>query len=260
MEYHELQGSPEESKEGAGEFRATRRFKVAWADRAALMDTLIGTEYQPISGTFAICNRVSSAPFMEGQQQAVGPKDAAYEHAMITAEWNASSSGGSMGTGFISESLEPSAEYIRHDYTKLAWGTNNGRAVTPAEAPGHTRRSFDWVVTRYRLTAISASVLSYINTVNALWRVAATPLFFGWNFPPETLLFSEPYFEASGGNTVTARYRLSYKPNWDYTDPLNPVARGWNWFWNQQNQNFERIFVRGTNKQVRHYQPVSWLL
>jgi hypothetical protein len=246
IDYAEQDGSPTEEW-GENGFSAQRRLKVAWADRRALVDELIGTEYPLLDDTGAICRRISCVPF-PGKNLGEGSVSA-YEFALITAAWDTvawRASGGGPDDPMISESIEPTAEYRTLNYEKYRWGSGSGDLLKAEDAPGLLLQGIDYVVTKYAQSAIPAAALTLINHVNDAALYPLTPGLRNWVFAAETLLFHP----ASARRTIQSgmaewkwdvTYRFSYKPN----RLKDGTAKGWNWQWRGDTDRFDQIYLAG---------------
>lgn len=226
---HELKDPVENSSRTS--FSATAYLKCPWVNRDAVInDLLINLVLYPRLPLYGARATSCSATFFGGtiqDNQLMVP-----EEAQITVNYTQGQEDDGSGNIF-SETLEPNAEFITLNHKKFRWGSATGRKVEPEEAPGKLIVGFDYVQTRYNLSALPIEILSP-NVVNDA-PVAATLL--GLTFPTETLLYvnSVPSrtIDSAGNDKWTMPSRFSYREN------------GWNKFWNPAagtNGDWERIY------------------
>jgi hypothetical protein len=124
-------------------------------------------------------------------------------------------------TDFISESLEPTVEFVTLDYKNFRWGAANGDEVKEGEAPGKLVRSLSLVRTIYHLASIPTDVLDLVGSVN---DTAYASTLLGLTFPAETMLFSPPSMDRTITTAGTKGWNLAMR--WMYKPET------WNKFWN----------------------------
>lgn len=128
----------------------------------------------------------------------------------------------------VSESIEPTAEFVRLDYRHFRW--SSGAPLTEGEAPGVLRRELKLVRQYYNQMFVPNAVVLIPGSVNA---APYTSALLGLTFPAQTLLFApEPVSRTVlTSGTAGFNYTLSfmYKPN------------GWNKYWRPQTQSWESI-------------------
>lgn len=249
ISYVELDNSPRECLVENG-VKITRRFMCAWADRWDLMAELRGNTYSP-GGTIATCREACAEPF-PGKNLGTG-STSAWEKAIVTATWEtAGISGGGggepVGAELISESIEPMSQHLTLPYEKYVWASDN-QTLKTEEAPFKLAGGGCYVLTRHQLETVPTACLSLVGKINSAVVTPLTAGLTGLSFAAQTLLMDNPpaitrVFRKtiagvlSPGWTVTIR--LQYNPNWD-----GATARGWNWFWRQDIEDFDRIKIKG---------------
>jgi hypothetical protein len=225
------------------------QYMCAWADVAAVRDGYLWTYYL---GTYAVCLNSSSAPFGDSV-------NGVYEYGLVDVQW--STMQGIDPTTLISERIEPTGELLTQDYRNFRWGSATGPELQPDEAPGKIQRGLNYIVTKYNMTSIPAGALSLIDCVNDAAVEPTSPGLSAWVFDIETLLFNPPRMErclnTAGEGLWNITYSYTYRPNWDYTNPLVPVARGWNWFWRAATKKFEQIYSIETGLVHKNYPPAD---
>lgn len=243
----ELPGSPKEAWTRTG-FQATRQFECAWAERENLKKELLGSVYAPLDDTGSICTKVGSVPFQAEISEAPAGV-AAYEKALVTGEWTVQQ-GETVGENQVSESIEPNAEFLTVSHRGLTWG-DGGDPLAKEEAPGRLYYGLDYVRTRFGITPVPATVLTFIGHVNKE-AGGISPLtvgLSGWTFAQETLLFMPPTIvrvvDKDGNLLWDITYRFSYKPN------------GWNTYWRKKTEAWEKIWNTATDGNFEGYPPVD---
>jgi len=146
-------------------------------------------------------------------------------------------------TVFVSEGIEPSAEFITLGRQGLYFGTG-ATAVSlenaNVEAPARVLRMIDWVYTIHRVPYLPSAIWTHVGCVN---NAAVYSRTLNKTFAAETLLCGNPSLEreftSAGVTAWTITFRFSYRPE------------GWNKFPRTDNAgaggvNFEAI-TDGTN-------------
>ena len=250
IDVFEEDGSPNERTTDNG-LEATVTLRCNWADRLTILDHIIGDERLyprfPASGARALGG--TSRP--QGQSSADG-QGLVYPTAILTIEYGHGDEGtGETGGGdIISESLEPSAEFLTLDHTNFLWGNpdpETGVALEAAEAPGFLIVGFDYVQTIYNLATVPTTILSEIGKVNQSSQVASL---LGLTFPAETLLYT------AGSPSKTTKSDGSGK--WNVTCRYSFRRTGWNKFWRPTTQTYESIYIKD-NAEYKSYVPSSSL-
>ena len=257
--YNEQHGSPHEDQDTRG-FSATRVLDCAWADRLTLVGELISTAYPAKAA--AICVRIGVVP-IEAEQLGIGADGVcAYERALVTAEFETPRGDGpeTVETQLMSESLEPTAEFLTLDYTKFGWGPASGKQtpLTAGEAPGRLIRGCDYVVTYYGIATIDIAIFNLMDSVNLAALTAKTAGLTGLSFAAETLLYQPPTLtRVYVGPTLIPKWnvtmRLTYKPNW-----FAGTAWGWNWFYNAELGTMAQIYRIGASTPELLYTPTAF--
>jgi len=251
--YEELQGSPSEELTLDG-WVGTRTLKCAWDERITLIQELWKQEYPVVTIPRLICTTCTASPF-PGKNTGSGDTSS-YEYSIVVVKYTTPSFSGETGQGSgpqISESIEPTAEFITGSNLNLRWnGANSGKLVTRDEAPGKLMIGFDYVYAIEGLQILPDAILSLIGYVNDKIITPTSQGMDQFKFDPETLLFNPPSisrtFNEYGVSEWNLAYRFTYKPNWD--DTVAPaVARGWNWYWRVDKDagvaKFDSMFVDG---------------
>lgn len=196
-----------------------------WADRFALMaDLLAGNAGQGRvwpNGGFVIPPKAAncaSKPF-PAEYITVG-QACVYEFALVTVNYSHKI------VDLISESLEPTAEFVTVDHKQFRWTDAFGPVLLEGEAPGFLVKGCNLVRTLYNIPSLPANMLSLIGKSNdALY----TSALLGVSFDEETLLFQPPTmnrtFTTTGTTGWTLQMKFAHKPD------------GWNKFWRASKNN-----------------------
>jgi hypothetical protein len=253
--YEELDGSPTESL-GENGFEAVRQLKCAWTDRLLLALQLSGDAvYSGGTVTYysaakypknpsATVQNIDIQPF-GGKLTAEGGDTtlAGYGYALLNVKYSLPSDfGGTPGDDevFVTESLEPSSEFITLDPFWYFW-SSDGVPLTDEEAPGKQFRSVDWIYERAKMPYIPQATFDLVGYCNSTAIFSNSLLV---TFPAETLLYKPPSLRRertfSGVGKWSIRYAFSYRP------------QGWNKFWRGSTSAFDEI-INSVSAPVKVY-------
>lgn len=255
--FYELANSPRETFDEDG-FKAVMSFECAWTDRIELAKQLAGgatlfpdgrtrridpfeypygTSGQVPPGTSAplgtapVCVGVEVEPLADSRQsQNTDTRFSSYSKAIVAATFRVptwkrlavpTTSGGQAGDyEWVTETLEPSAEFITMPNQKLWWNAAKTEPVAESEAPGFLVKMMEWTRTRHRVIRPHASVFDLQGCVND--SVLSSEKF-NRQFAAETLLYVPPRLEPvvmpDGTKAHDLVMRFLYR------------AEGWNKFW-----------------------------
>jgi hypothetical protein len=151
-----------------------------------------------------------------------------YAEALVTVEYS------TQVMDLVSESIEPTAEFLIQDYRRLRWGSAVGEPILEAEAPGRLYQSCNIVRTLYYVANVPPEVLSLVGKVNDAPWVSGL---LGLTFDTETLLYQPPNvgrkIATNGSDGYTMATKFTYKP------------QGWNTYWRAKTQSFEQQYIVG---------------
>lgn len=257
--FKEMAGSPKESFDDDG-FKAVMTLMCAWPDRIDLAKQLAGSatlypngrtvrtdpyEYpygtggQPAPGsgiplgTPPVVHGVEVEPLEGGNQAALTTDNrfGTYAQAVVRATfkvptWKKLQAPASLNPGgpatyeYVSESLEPSAEFITMPGRKLWWDQAKTKPVSDDEAPGLLVKMQEWTRTRHRVIRPHSSITDLMGCCN---DAPITSEKYGLTFAAETLLYTQPNFVEvvmpDGTKCQDLVMRFMYRP------------AGWNRFW-----------------------------
>lgn len=253
VSYKEMNGSPKEYLY-PGQAEVERRLLCAWEERITLCRQLlgywsVGSYFPPdlyvAQGNEALYNVYAYECNVEPIPTPPDTAGLGYKKAIVTVRYRVQDYY-MVGedTVFITESIEPAAEFLTLTRKGLYFGTG-GSAVPldeDAEPPAMIIRMFDWVYTLRGVWGLGAAYYDLPGKVNnaivysrALSRI----------FPAETLLCGNPSAHREitryGDFTWTITYRFTYRNHGTLADP-----KGWN-FWPRTDNadvdgiDFERI-------------------
>jgi len=227
FDFEENLGSPKEGFTDEG-FKATRELICPWPTRTALAIALRGNV--GVSGGQTVIVRpqpypdypkamvvaVDCSPFSERVLPHDGNEQrASYTHALLTAQYATPKFDIESGEGetYVSESLEPAAEFVTLSGHKLWWNSGKTIPASDTEAPQKLLRMLEWVYTIHKIAAVPAATFTLLGCVN---DGSVTSRTLGMTFATETLLYNPPQLSrewtAGGVPTWTLQYRLTYKP------------------------------------------------
>lgn len=220
--------------------------RCAWNDRYELMADLLLTPRSYPAPAFALvfATSASAVPVMHSRYTEDG-QECVFEEALVTVNYGGPGNGDDEEGGvIISESLEPTVEFLTLDYKNFCWGSKTGDPLLEAEAQGIQIRGH--VLTRqlYNLPLVPVSYLDLDGTVN---DVEYSSVLLGLTYPEETLLFTpgtiSRQITMDGTEGFTANLKFTYKKN------------GWNKYWRAKTQAYEEIFVREETDPYKSYPP-----
>lgn len=248
-DFNEMDGFPQETYE-LGELTATRKLICAWNDRYAVYLgfvplTGIGATYTYPGAIATPAHAISGAidPFeaklFDGT--AANPpksdKESSYEKAIVTIVFKSVGAGTnvpivdpSAPTQLISETIQPTNEFLKLDHTLFKW--SSGASLNEPEAPGRQLHGFVWTVTRHKVSltpSLNVELLTWANTIN-LNAIRSRTL--GIVFGARTLLFMPARISRLDGNNVKIEMSFAYR------------ELRWDKFWNvatQQNETIKKI-------------------
>lgn len=258
VSFEERQGSPKE-RWTIDSYQATRTGIIAWSDRHAFIQEWKGVQYPGTAAYAAPCKSIQFDPF--GKMVPSGDASKArYVDALVTMQFGTLTSSEVLATDPITERIVPTAQHIPLPAGKFQWGAGSGTVLAPLddkEAPTKLLKGFDYIKTYQTTASIPGNILTFIDTINKEKLVPESPGFSNLTFQPTTLLFNAPTITRAvdrvGATVVSISYRFSYRPNWDLSNPADPVAHGWNAWWNASTGLFERIYKTGETDTENYY-------
>jgi hypothetical protein len=220
-------------------FNASVTLLCNWANRDNVVVDLLGNarKYPRFTDSQARAKSVSIIPF-----GGFGINDGSLvvpDHAQLTIGYGLFAE--ESGEEIISESIEPSAEFLTQPYKDFRWGSAGGDELQPEEAPGKLIIGFDYVQTRYNLSALPTTVLQPGMVNNGI----ATATLLGLIFPIETLL----YVNSLPQRTITT----AGSAKWTMTSRFSYRQNTWNKFWRAKSQAWEEMYTYPAGVLYKNY-------
>lgn len=217
---------------------ASVQLRCYWSQRHLVAAEMLGLQVPWPHGGWAqppLCQSISITP--SGNAGAVIGQSIVYEHALLDVAY------GFESEDLISESLEPTTEFITQDYRLFRWGAGDGDILTDQEAPGKLKRGLSLVRTIYNVSPpLPTSLLTLAGHVN---DAAYTSQLLGLGFDKETLLFGVP--------NLSRTIRTDGSKGFTITMPFEVDPEGWNKFWRAKTGEYTEIFRVGENQPYKSY-------
>lgn len=241
------EGPTEETLDAAnGQITCRVKLRCNWSDRLALCDDLLLNQrpwpYITTSFTPVAINASATWSFNEAKGVQTGQ---GYEpsYAIVTVNYGIPK----YDEDLLSESLEPSGEFVRLPYTMFRWGSRTGDPIQPEESPGVFDARLKLVRKYYRIATIPANALSAFGKCN---QSAYSSALLGVTFPAETLLYDTPFFDRTISTAGSQGW--NYTQNWIY----NPNQ--WNKYYRAKTNTWEyqyRVDTTGVATPFKSYVP-----
>lgn len=200
--------------------------RCAWVNRFALIEDLLVNRRPWPYGSYAnypVATACGLAPL-----PSAGVADV-QGYAYSDAHVNVSYSSAGEETTLISETLEPTAEFMQLDYKQFLW--ENGDSLLEGEAPGKIVRGMQLSRELFQVALpLDASILTLPGSVN---HAAYASSLLGLTFAAETLMFTPPTLSRTITTLGSSAANISLKFVW------NP--EGWNTFWRAKTQAYSRM-------------------
>ncbi len=236
VSYEELSPSPDENF--AEDMLTTARiFKCAWSDRMTLVKELLGwTEivrgnyvfhlphkYQPegLLGSL-YCKEVGPVKGFGALVDApVDTQVAEYNDATLVVRYESPefSVNPDAAIPLISESIEPTSEFLTLSHENIFWDNAQARPVQGTEPPARLIHMFDWVYTIHRLPYIPPALIYLTGYVNSNTIYSRS---LNMYFAPEVLLLGNP--------SMSREYTSLGLTMWSITVRMTARETGWNNF------------------------------
>ena len=283
IDHEEVDNSPIISDVENRGFQATRILLVDWDDRIALMDELRGRVVQgPIlvertvphrfpERPSAICFEVSIEPF-GGVRADSTKQNRKYEAAKIKAVYfvpdsvNFPSPDEEPQNVLISESLEPSVEFLTIPKTDMFWDdTPKTAGVTPIEVadveqPGKQNIQVNWVYTIHQVENFPLDSFDNLGKVN---QKDVTSVRLNKTFKKEELLFSglttRREITQDGAQAWSVTYTFSWRNLPDSKHVNADPKTGWNLFLRRGDDPPEPLFKKKLKDDGTPEDPVVFL-
>ena len=236
--YEEHASATEDYDEETGYLSAQVTLRCAYADRHLVAADICGNRRPWPKGGFGLTPRAAKAGIRPAENagsnsgQMTSPL-----HALITVFYS------SRNEDIITESLEPTNEFVQLDHRMFRWNSGTGDQLSEEEAPGRLVRLINLVRTEMYVQGLNQNILSLMGSVNN--APVTSSLLFGLSFDTETLLLAPPTINRKISGFGVQQYDQITK--WSY----NPV--GWNTYYRAKTGNYERIYVAGSSSAYYSY-------
>ena len=212
--------------------------RCAWDDRHDLVQDILGNQrVWPHDGSGLLYPTSATVEPWPSIYSSSG-QECTYLDALVTVSY------GTEVEDLISESLEPTTEFMKLDYRRFRWGAVNGDPLLKNEAPGKLYKGLNLIRTIYDVASpLPTTLLTLPGAVNDADYVSSL---LGLTFPEETLLFTPPKMDRSittaGAEGWTLQLKFVYK------------AAGWNKFWREKTEDWEDMYlINGGGAAYKNY-------
>jgi len=208
-----------------------------WSDRHDVAAEMLGLQVPFPHGNGAsapVCQSIGITP--AGNEGEVVGQSITYKHALLNVTY------GYNVVDLVSESLEPTAEFLTQDYRGFRWGGPFGDVLQEGEAPGKLVRGLVLNRTIYNVAPpLPTSLLTLPGYCNSAPYFSSL---LGLAFDSETLLFGTPTMDRTirtdGSDGFTLNLAFTHK------------ATGWNRYWRAKTQSYQRIYTAGGSEYYNH--------
>lgn len=235
----EENGSQSESYDDErGIMKASVQLRCAYSDRHLLVADICGNRRAWPKGSAGPAPLAATASIVPVQSPdplgAESDGTIVYAEALVTINYTTEIK------DVVSESLEPTAEFLTLDARGFRWGSGSGTQVKDEEAPGVLVRGLNFVRSELDKTTLDADLLSLVGYVN---DSPVTGTILSLTFASETLLYAPPsitYKKDSAGGT---KFDVTKKFTWS--------QHGWNYYYRAAVGSYQRIYPQGSG--TPHY-------
>lgn len=226
----ETEGFQEAYEDERGICRASVVLRCAWTDRHSLVSDICGqrrTWPYTVAGPQPKATTASIVPVLTGAVTTQQTMD--FSEALVTVNYTTAIE------DVVSESIEPTVEFITLDHKAFCWGSGNGTALTEKEAPGRLMRDMNFVRNEIDQSTLPLSLITLVGTVN---NAAIVGSILNFTFAPETLLYQPPVINYKRTSLGDIKF--------DITKKFSFKPQGWNVFYRTSTASWQRIFRRGS--------------
>jgi hypothetical protein len=249
----ELFGSRNESYSIPTVGQSTVTLQCAWNDAINLVgDILDNRRSDPLHvGMFANAATIKAAPTgysQDGQVLIPALANVQVTYGTLTLEERESvNAGEDPNAEVISETIEPTIEFITLDYKNYAWVDGTGVVIPDDmlkqdEAPGRLMPGAKIARSWKRVQSLPVGICNLMGKVN---EDPYTSLFLGLTFAAETLLYMPPVLT----RTITRTEILA----WNVSMSFGYKPQTWNKYWREKTQAYSSIYVKGSTTSYTEY-------
>lgn len=200
-----------------------------YADRHALAADIVGLRKPFPLTSYTLPPLAVGAAIRFGNERAENSNgELVYQDALVTITYSNDEE-----EDLVSESLEPTAEFITLDFRRFRWGSVTGAPVLEGEAPGKQFKGMNLVRTHFNIEPPLPGVL--LTAMGGVNDAIYTSSLLGLAFDEETLLYQPPALSrtitTAGDRAFDITLKFSYKPE------------GWNKYYRAATGIWERMYL-----------------
>jgi len=236
----------EEYDDENGLMSASVTLRCDYGDRHTVAGDICANRRQWPKGSFGLVPRASRASIKaEMNLDAVATAAAGGQlwvpkTALVTVYYSTKTA------DIITESLEPTAEFLTLDHKQFAWGSGNGDALLEEEAPGFLVRGIGFVRTSYYVQPpLDGNLLALNGFIN---ENPFSSTLLTLTFDAQTLLFCPPVVNRKVNSNGLQQFDVVKK--WVYK------PQGWNVYYRARDNAWLNIYLRGAGTPHQSY-PVG---
>lgn len=240
---HEVVGTVVERYDDArGYMTASVTLRCAWADRHALVGEIVGERHAWIKGSASVAPLAMTAaiePVVSPGSPGTAQQEVVYSHANVTINYS------TLIADNFTESLEPTAEFVKLPHYLFRWGAGNGDPLREEEAPGKLIRRINLRRTELNIAVIPPATFTLVGHTNS--SPYSSPIL-GRTFGPETLLYAPPVATFKRDSAGVIKF--------DLTKNFTINEDGWNTYYRGFTGTYQKIHRAGVGTPHNSY-PVS---
>lgn len=209
---------------------ASVTLRCAWADRWDLVADIVGGSlpWPHFTGTYPPLARSAGVKPVPTHYTAVD-QSIVYPEALVTVNYS------TKNVDLVSESLDPTVEFLTLDFKRFRWASASGDPLIEAEAPGRLMRGLTLTRKYSRIAGpLPATILTECGKVNT---AAYASSLLGLTFAAETLLYTPPHLDRT--------IKSDGDEGWNITFKFMYLPQTWNKFWRAKTQAYESIYIAG---------------
>lgn len=226
-----------------GFMKASVTLRCAWGDRHNLVADVVGGRRQWPGGAanvIPVATTASIQPVMSPDDPAVDGSVIKYLEALVTINYTTEV------TEVVTESIEPTTEFVTLDHRFFRWGSGSGMWLREEEAPGLLVRGINFVRNELEVTSIHDDTYDKIGSVN---NAPIVTTILGRTFATETLLYAPPTINYSKDSAGVTKFQVTKK----FTFNQN----GWNKYFRPFTNSWEFIYPAGGASPHKSYPPAD---
>lgn len=228
-----------------GVMSASVTLMCAWANRHLLVADVCGSRRPWPGGAAAIVPVAQTASIKPHPSQgtvASGSQQINYDQALVTINYSTKLA------DLISESIEPTSEFITLDHRLFRWGSGNGTPLREEEAPGLLVRGMNLVRNEMDVDEgdIIADLFDLVGSVNIAPYVSSL---LNRTFAEGTLLYAPPTINRKVDSLNTAKY--------DVTKKFTIKSNDWNAYFRPLTGTYDNIYLAGEGSPFNSYPPAD---